>query len=169
MKNCTKCGWAGKPSEFPLNKKGRGGLSPICFSCKRMSEKAVYDSNPHRKKNRGDGSPSRKFSTYKHSAVVKGKEFHITKDQFMELWQKPCYYCSASIQTIGIDRVNNERGYTVDNIVPCCKLCNYAKQGLSKAEFVALCMSVVDTHHKRESGKPSPEKKIQKQGEKLWS
>lgn len=99
-------------------------------------------------------SPNRKFSTYKCSAKKHaGREFSITKEQFMELWQKPCYYCNGSIKTIGIDRVNNEKGYTVDNIVPCCKLCNYAKRGLSKAEFISLCSSVVKTHEQREARK----------------
>lgn len=71
----------------------------------------------------------------------------------MALWQKPCYYCSSDIKTVGVDRTNNEVGYTVRNVVPCCQACNYAKRTMTKAEYIALCFAVVQTHEKRESGK----------------
>lgn len=160
MKTCSACKLEKVSSEFTVDNRVRGGLSPACRGCKRSYEKTIYWKNLDRsraaekeKSRKHNLTPLRKFSTYKHSAKEKGKEFAITRDQFMALWQKPCYYCSATIKTIGIDRVNNEIGYTVENIVPCCALCNYAKRGLSKSEFVALCMGVVKTHEQREAGK----------------
>ena len=36
----------------------------------------------------------------------------------------------------GLDRVDNEKGYTIDNVVPCCKHCNYAKRNRSVEEFI---------------------------------
>lgn len=35
----------------------------------------------------------------------------------------------------GLDRRNNNKGYTHDNIVPCCKPCNYAKRDMNIEEF----------------------------------
>ena len=35
----------------------------------------------------------------------------------------------------GIDRKNNNMGYTYTNSVSCCKLCNQAKNSLSIKEF----------------------------------
>ena len=35
----------------------------------------------------------------------------------------------------GIDRKNNGKGYTEDNIVSCCKQCNFAKRNMSYKEF----------------------------------
>ena len=36
----------------------------------------------------------------------------------------------------GIDRVDNTRGYTLDNVVPCCFKCNRAKDTMTKEEFL---------------------------------
>jgi hypothetical protein len=99
-------------------------------------------------------SPHTLLNRYRHDAKRRGgREFLITKEQFMDLWQKPCYYCNGSIPTIGIDRVNNDVGYTVDNIVPCCTRCNLAKRNLSKPEFIAMCYAIIKTHERRESDK----------------
>lgn len=35
----------------------------------------------------------------------------------------------------GIDRVDSSIGYTIQNSVPCCKICNYAKHNLTLEEF----------------------------------
>lgn len=36
----------------------------------------------------------------------------------------------------GIDRVDNNKGYTLNNCVPCCKTCNQAKHRLSQEYFI---------------------------------
>ena len=36
----------------------------------------------------------------------------------------------------GVDRVDNERGYSLENCVPCCKFCNRMKRDLGKKEFL---------------------------------
>ena len=35
----------------------------------------------------------------------------------------------------GVDRVDNTKGYSVDNSVPCCKFCNTAKHTMSEGDF----------------------------------
>jgi len=35
----------------------------------------------------------------------------------------------------GVDRVDNTKGYTKENCVPCCKICNRLKSDLTKEEF----------------------------------
>jgi hypothetical protein len=36
----------------------------------------------------------------------------------------------------GLDRVDNGKGYEIDNVVPCCKECNYAKCDRTQKDFV---------------------------------
>lgn len=66
--------------------------------------------------------------------------FSLTFDQFKEIIKKPCFYCGIShsmerkdmvkdkvstdtvLRYNGIDRIENEIGYTVENSVPCCTL-----------------------------------------------
>lgn len=37
----------------------------------------------------------------------------------------------------GLDRIDSNGEYTPDNVVPCCKVCNCAKNVLSVSEFAA--------------------------------
>ena len=85
---------------------------------------------------------------YKKQAKERGLEFSLTQKQFEEITQKDCYYCGAKPNNIwkntkcngnfiynGIDRIDSNKGYTIDNIVSCCKICNYAKRNLTLEEF----------------------------------
>jgi len=44
----------------------------------------------------------------------------------------------AVLFTNGIDRIDSSLGYTLTNVVSCCKHCNTAKSSLSQEEFKAL-------------------------------
>jgi len=35
----------------------------------------------------------------------------------------------------GIDRVDNKKGYVVDNVVSCCTICNRVKNNMSYIDF----------------------------------
>ena len=68
-----------------------------------------------------------KFSEYKSGAKQRGIEFHLTMEQFESFWQKPCEYCGAEIETIGLDRLDSDGHYTMNNVVSCCWSCNKEK------------------------------------------
>jgi hypothetical protein len=36
----------------------------------------------------------------------------------------------------GVDRVDNTKGYTLANSVPCCKVCNRMKMAMTKDDFL---------------------------------
>ena len=79
---------------------------------------------------------------YKASAKRHNVSFELIEKQFKELTQLDCYYCDSSPKQgygkyihNGLDRVDNNKGYTIDNVVPCCKQCNHAKTNLTLQEF----------------------------------
>jgi len=89
----------------------------------------------------------RVFSTYKKSAREKGRDFELTKDQFGYLILEHCSYCGSvpvnkrnvhghDFFYQGIDRVDNDKGYTLENCVPCCMICNKMKKAMSREEFL---------------------------------
>lgn len=47
----------------------------------------------------------------------------------MVLTSKPCFYCQLPLGKtgIGLDRIDNARGYVDGNVLPCCTLCNYVR------------------------------------------
>lgn len=87
-------------------------------------------------------TPIQKFRHYKSGAEVRNYPFELTFDQFMTLWQKPCSYCGAEIKTIGIDRKINSKGYTLENSIPCCEICNKMKMKIDFSDFVSQCNKI---------------------------
>ena len=93
-------------------------------------------------------SPARRYWQYRHSAERRAIDWQLTKEQVYVLFAGNCHYCdtppntrynrAGCVQTFvynGIDRVDNSKGYTIDNVVSCCKHCNFAKSEMSVDEF----------------------------------
>ena len=104
------------------------------------------------------GLKNRLLKDYKSGAVKRGKQFELTFEQFINIVEQDCYYCGAKpvvhqyeiqyMQTKlkpwahnGIDRIDSNKGYTIDNCVPCCSKCNYAKHTMSVDEFKSYIKS----------------------------
>lgn len=88
------------------------------------------------------------FQDYKDAARVRKYSFNLTFEEFLNLIQQNCYYCDKlpSLRKMnrgcfhqalvnGIDRVDNTIGYTKENCVPCCEMCNKMKMKYSVIEF----------------------------------
>lgn len=60
----------------------------------------------------------------------------LSLDNFSQLFTAECFYCGSATNG-GLDRVDNSRGYCNDNVVPCCKPCNYMKRDLTQADFLS--------------------------------
>ena len=72
-------------------------------------------------------SPKGWYNNYKKWAKSRGKSFDITFKQFLTFLDVPCYYCGGPVSKVGLDRIDNAIGYTMENIVPCCTACNKMK------------------------------------------
>lgn len=75
-------------------------------------------------------------------ALAKGKQnrkgivFSLTIEEYSKLISAPCYYCNNLIcvkraakieRGMGIDRINNDLGYELGNVLPCGGFCNYIR------------------------------------------
>lgn len=81
---------------------------------------------------------------YKRDANARGFDFNLSQDEFEELVLGECYYCGSyressqkynnrgRIYYTGIDRVDNAKGYSKQNCVSCCKVCNVTKKAVTK-------------------------------------
>lgn len=99
----------------------------------------------------GIASMRKLIRNYKMHAKERDLEWNLTEEQFKEITQKDCYYCGAKPNNIsnaviyngnyiynGIDRIDNNKDYSINNIVPCCKKCNTIKSNLTLQEFKNL-------------------------------
>ena len=87
-------------------------------------------------------TPESKYTMYIGSAKKRKLLFALTFEQFMTFWQKPCHYCHDPVETIGLDRVDNSKGYTLDNTVSCCTPCNRSKFKYTTEAFISHCIKV---------------------------
>lgn len=87
------------------------------------------------------------FCDYRRKAKDRGHCFNLSKEQVQVLISTDCYYCGESpgnslvyhgktITYQGIDRKDNTKGYTPDNVVPCCIVCNIMKKATSHDDFL---------------------------------
>lgn len=92
--------------------------------------------------------PRGKFERYKWGAKLRKHSFELSFDYFLSLITSGCYYCGAIENFVGVDRLDNTRGYTPDNVVPCCFPCNGMK-GTRKLEiFLEKCRDIAKKHPK---------------------
>ena len=70
------------------------------------------------------------YASYRSRAEKKELEFALSKDDYKTITNQDCYLCgkkSTDTNTNGIDRVDNNFGYTIMNSKACCKECNHMK------------------------------------------
>jgi 5-methylcytosine-specific restriction endonuclease McrA len=107
---------------------------------KYRAYKRIYRARPEVKARLG--SPKSKYNIYRLSAKNRGIEFTLTFEQFLSFYQKPCYYCGDPIETVRLDRVDNSKGYILNNVVSCCWECNKLKSDMDAIGFVHICLKV---------------------------
>jgi len=78
---------------------------------------------------------NRLYYNYRRSAAIRNLEFSLSKRYFIKLITEPCSYCGDAALN-GIDRINNNQGYTVSNSQPCCGVCNKMKLTMGHKDFL---------------------------------
>lgn len=98
-----------------------------------------------------EAAKNRVFNSIKNGAKHRGIVFELIFEEVMVLIEKNCYYCGVKPSTSskglnkhghtqimwnGIDRIDNNLGYTLENTRTSCKQCNYAKYKQTETEFM---------------------------------
>lgn len=85
---------------------------------------------------------------YSRRARDQGIPWALSRDELSSLIFSPCHYCGNEGRWYhtsgergcivnGVDRVDSDRGYRLDNVVPCCSKCNYAKKEYPLSDFLS--------------------------------
>lgn len=128
---------------------------------KELSKERSYK-NIVRAKLSGESAFNELLSRYIRGAKSRGHLFLLNRQQFKDLVAQDCYYCGATpARTVftekrlnknryngnfwynGIDRKDNSLGYTTDNSLPCCLVCNHAKHQMTFDEYVLYLNNLV--------------------------
>lgn len=91
-------------------------------------------------------TPAGRYTALKRAAKDKGLGFDITPEQHaIILIAETCYYCHGSLSPTGhgLDRIDNNLGYLVSNVVPSCVSCNRIRNRYLTHEEMAVAMRAV--------------------------
>lgn len=102
------------------------------------------------------------YEYYRHREGAKNRNLTpLAKEDWQKIVIQPCYYCgridmrsflnsNKNINRVyledeitrydkklnGIDRVDSSKNYTLENSIPCCKMCNWMKNSFSQKDFI---------------------------------
>ena len=110
---CNKCG----------DQMIKNNQFDICNSCKKT----------HKEYN---NTITHKYSQYINGAKRRGYSWELTLEQFVSMYDSNCTYCGDKITGVGIDRVDNTKGYTIDNCVKSCQKCNQLKMAYEYNDWI---------------------------------
>lgn len=132
LKWCGQCKEWFEEVDFCKDASTTDGLTSICRMCGKKKD-AKYGR-----------SLQGKFTCYKKEARRRHMEFSLSFEEFKMFWNKSCSYCGQSIQTVGIDRINSEQRYCLDNCVSCCYTCNEMKSVHTKDFWLAHMKKILE-------------------------
>ena len=95
-------------------------------------------------------SPKSRFSNSKANAKSRCLEWSIEYDDFCRLIEMPCVYCNDILEPdtssgSGLDRIDNNKGYTLDNVSPCGFFCNHLRSDrLTVEETHAAIKAIIE-------------------------
>ncbi len=135
LKKCIRCKKTQKAEEHHSKSMSRkDGYQNICISCEQKINQ----------------TPHRKHICLKKSAKKRKYEWSLEPEDTSGLILSDCYYCGKpsqeEVKLHGLDRVENDRGYHLDNVVPCCYECNIAKHANTQEGFIDMCKRVAERH-----------------------
>lgn len=95
-------------------------------------------------------SPHVRYKVYQNNARHKNRNFDLSEEDFVEMTKQPCIYCGGYSDTYsgeqfnGIDRIDSNIGYSINNCVTCCSTCNRMKMDLDVDEWISKMKQIIN-------------------------
>lgn len=94
-------------------------------------------------------SVRRRFTDAKNKAINKRKlSWTLTFEEYTKLVSLPCHYCANRLgapvkRSVGLDRLDSNKGYELSNVVSCCYICNCIKSQFLTSEETRVAANVI--------------------------
>jgi hypothetical protein len=145
-----------------------GCLTASIFTRKEKRHNHVISTNKYRNRHKEQYLEySRKshltigarYSVLKYHSKKRRFELLVTREQFEEILKSPCHYCGEFLfreSGYGLDRIDNSKGYSLDNILPCCGSCNRTRGDRLTVEEMEFVMTQLLAFRKRKEISNAP-------------
>jgi len=155
------CGFFNNKRPVSSFKDIHGEESAKCDKCRERGQ--ILSDRPRKERNKKDpcNSLKSKLKDYQKDAKRDNKIWNLTEKDAYSLYSMPCHYCGdlpkiKEGKCNGIDRINSdEKEYNINNIIPCCGMCNRMKRVLNYNDFLKIVEHVA-TFNGLYDGKLSP-------------
>ena len=89
-----------------------------------------------------------RYSERKKKCAQTDRSFTLTFQEYCKIVSDPCYYCAYNFGKpveagCGLDRLDSNLGYDLDNVVSCCKDCNTVKSDLITPDEMKAIMALI--------------------------
>lgn len=162
MKVCNGCGKEKPESDFA--KRWVGGKQYLRTRCRKCESKRrstrTYGSDAQARasrrynqklrdmRSRNEDVPRWILQDSRRSDRKRGTENDLTKEFIAALIADGCRYCGETDLRMTLDRVDNERGHTKDNVVPACIRCNYVRGNMPHKAWVEVSKGMTAAREK---------------------
>ena len=160
-KTCKHCGELKTLSEFPTEKGKNGKLyvRARCKACDSRRGSKYQKENPEysrratarRSQQRATGVNTEKYirTDPRSSDRKTGRDNDLTHEFIAAEIEKGCRYCGESKIRMTLDRIDNDKGHTQDNVVPACIRCNYTRKNMPYEAWLVVAKGMREA---REAG-----------------
>lgn len=115
--------------------------------------------NPNKALPFGEASFNRVYGKVRDGALKRNLVWELDKENVRKLVTSNCYYCDCSpdkeiqnkygnFKWNGVDRKNPDIGYTLENSVSCCWICNFMKHNQSSVDFISRCQKIAENKNR---------------------
>ena len=151
MKCCTKCKQTQPKSNFYYRPSSKENLNAICKVCLRKNVKKYRNKST----NTLEGYLAYRLYSVKGRAKRKNTICDITVADLMSLYKEQKGLCKLSQvemtcdggrkkSSLSIDRIDNTKGYTKDNIQMLCYIVNIMKLNMKSEELIFWCSKIME-------------------------
>lgn len=131
-----------------------------CASCRKQNHIQDQKRNREHRNELARKNAKGAYAHYKKDALHRHIIFEVSEQEFSQVIFQQCFYCGGTDPIKGfngVDRVDSDKGYKTDNIVPCCSFCNYMKGTIDISTFLNRIEHILVINGIMEGGTLHPE------------
>ena len=148
MKTCNKCGETKPLTQFFKEKQNKDSLRNQCKTCRSSYSKKLRDKN----NSTIEGRALEFLRHAKESSVRRKQVFELEVKDIVSCWHNQLQICAysgrqmtlenAKPNTVSIERIDSNIGYTKENTILICHAVNRMKSNFELSEFVGFCKDI---------------------------